>query len=79
MLGINSHGPIISKVGSDKDQYGYGDLEWYDAFKGYQRLFIILPTISLGRPTFQSFQGYLVVLLCPILGRNLIEKAILKA
>ena len=22
------------QVGSDKDQYGYGDLEWYDAFKG---------------------------------------------
>ena len=60
------------QVGSDKDQYGYGDLEWYDAFKGTSGY-------SLDVQTLQSFQGYLVVLLCPVLGRNLIEKAILKA
>ena len=47
--------------------------------KGCQRLFIILPTISLGRPNVSIVLGIFGGSIMPVLGRNLIEKAILKA
>ena len=78
MLGINSPWTYNLQVGSDKDQYGYGDLEWYDAFKGVPA---VIHYTSHNKPWTSNvsivlgiFGGFIM----PILGRILL-KAILKA
>ncbi len=71
------HGPIASKWVLIRTSMVAGFGNGMMLLKGYQRS-IILSTISLDVETLQSFQD-MQVLLCPILGRNLIEKAILKA
>ena len=45
------------QVGSDKDQYLYGDLDWYEAFQGILRSFITLLIINHGPPNASIVSG----------------------
>ena len=69
-LYFNSHGPIISKWVLIRTSMVMEIWNGMMLLKGYQRLFIILPTISLGRPNVSIVSGIFGGFIMPYLGKK---------